>query len=461
MGESGDKPRESDVPIRQRDSFIPLPEGFQSRRSGGPGLDFGPSRVSSVRPAVPRPAARAPDPPSTTAEANARPSRSVSEQSPPAPLVAEPRREGGGLPRLILAPIEPPQLIYDRAYEPTVESPILYRELAFCVDSLESDEELEDQLEAELAAIQASWQERDVSQSVQLTLFDHVFDGEPTSPPLATLSWKDWQGRKEIWVRGVCRSSAPPPGLDTLAERVAGEDDDGAEAEPIPLVSRPPKGSAAPADEADAPDSRKSWQSPTESGRYAVPDEVDESLAPPISQRVLAGEELIGALFERMHELLYLPDIVAGADYVLRTVEELIPCGGALVHIFDLNAKDFVVVRALGPHGREVLLARTPGTGSHLDEALRHQAAIELGPDNGTIDQTIWNRLGLQVEFLLCCPMHQNRRYLGAIELGREAGGEKFNPGQVNALAYICEQLAEFIADQPLDSITDAILRPS
>jgi hypothetical protein len=449
--------------MRQRDSFIPLPEGFQPRRAAGPGLDFGPSRISSVHPAVPRPAARAPAPiiPSTTPAADARPSRSDSEQSPPAPPDAEAKRESASLPRLILAPIEPPQLIYDRAYEPTTESPILYRELAFFVDSLESDEELEDHLEAELSAIQASWQARDVPQFVRLTLFDHVFDGEPTSPPVASLSFKDWQGRKEVWVRGVCRSSTPPPGADTPAEHVMGEDQDGAEAEPIPLVSRPPKGSAAPADEADAPDSRTSWQSPTESGRYAVPEEDDESLAPPISQRVLAGEELIGALFERMHELLYLPDIVAGADYVLRTVEELIPCGGALVHIFDLNTKDFVVVRALGPHRRAVVLARTPGTGSHLDEALRHQTAIERGPGSGTIDQTIWNRLGLQVEFLLCCPMHQNRRYLGAIELGREAGAERFNPGQVNALAYICEQLAEFIADQPLDSIAEAILRPS
>jgi hypothetical protein len=242
--------------------------------------------------------------------------------------------------------------------------------------------------------------------------------------------------------------------MDPLADRGAGDDDDGAEEEPIPLVSRPPKASEAP------PDSRTSWQSPTESGRYAVPDGDDEPLSPPISQRVLAGEELIGALFERMHELLYQTDIVAGADYVLRTVEELIPCAGALVHIFDLNAKDFVVVRALGPHRREVLLARTPGTGSHLAEALRHQTAIELGPNDSSIDQTIWKTLGLQVEFLLCSPIHQNRRYLGAIELGREAGGEKFNPGQVNALAYICEQFAEFIADQPLDSITEAILKP-
>jgi len=96
-----------------------------------------------------------------------------------------------------------------------------------------------------------------------------------------------------------------------------------------------------------------------------------------------------------------------------------------------------------------------------LGEALRQQTAIELGPDSGAIDQTIWKTLGLEVEVLLCSPVHQNRRYLGAIELGRAAGAEKFNPGQVNALAYICEQFAEFIADQPLDSIAEAILRPS
>ena len=388
-------------------------------------------------------------------------------------------------PPLSLSLIDPPRLIYERDHEPSNESPILYRERAYLVDNLQSDEELEEQLATELAAIREDLRDRDASQYVQLALFDHEFEDEPAAPPVATLSWKDWQGRSEIWVRGVRRSSAPPPDAtaDPNGERepersAASLDESEPESESLPLGSTPRDPDASELDVGDDTDTRTasddraldapkkrsdsgtSWQAPSRSGEYRIPEAEDVPGSAPSSERVLAAEELIGALFERMHELLYLNTIVEGADYIKDTLAKYIPCDGALIHVFDIDARQFVVVRALGPNSREIVALRTSGSGSHLEDALRRQTTLELSPPTLPASDMLWRTLGVEVALSLCCPMHQSGRFLGAIELGRVAGGAKFNAGQVHALEYIAEQFADFIAERPLVVDNDSIAPP-
>jgi hypothetical protein len=374
-----------------------------------------------------------------------------------------------------MTPIASPQLIYERANEPSEQSPILYRERGYVIDALQSDDELEEYLEAELSEIRLSWQDRDASQFVQLAVFDHEFELDPSSPPVATLSWKDWQGKSEIWVRGVRRSTAPPPedqadpdDFEELEEltrsavsRLVSDAPEGEEreAEPIPLVSRR---SSAPEPESRGADSGPGWQSPHRSGEFEIPstEELEAAVPPPSSQRVLASEELLGASFERMHELRYLPNVVAGAAYVLETLEELIPSDGALIHVFDIDTRQFIVVRALGPRSRELLLTRTPGVGSYLEEALRRQTTSRSSSEDGLDGRAAWEALGLHIRWALCSPVHQHGRYLGAIELGRQSTSGDFNAGQIHALEYICEQFADFVADRPLDLTSESVLPP-
>src|SRR6185295_16597561 len=137
---------------------------------------------------------------------------------------------GSPLPHLALAEPEPPRLLYEKAQDPSSDSPILYCEHAYVVDGLQSDEELAEHLLAVLGSIQDSWRDRDSSQFVQLAAFDHEYAVEPQYPPLATLSWKDWQGRTELWVRGVRRSGPPSTieGLDEVDRRAPDADLDDA-----------------------------------------------------------------------------------------------------------------------------------------------------------------------------------------------------------------------------------------
>jgi hypothetical protein len=409
-------------------------------------------------------------------------------------------------PRLELAPLTPAELLYERLQEPSDESPILYRERAYLVDTLQSDDDLEEHLEAELSRIRRDWRHRDASQFVHLALFDQRFQGEPDLPPIATLSWKDWQGRSEIWVRGVRRSTLPPgvpltqpPGLRGASSAPAppkrssapvdldaeideiddvepledagdpGERARRTDSEPIPLVARgttaPAPASArhslpAPADEAEPdrardgvpPDSGPGWQSPDRSGEYLIPLP-EEAPAPPSSQRVLASDELLGALFERLHELAYITSIAAGADYVLGTLVEHLPCDGALISVLDERRAELVVLRAAGagPSARELIGQRLRSVGSHLELLLDRRQSLQLGPVELERAPGLWPALGLAPRHAIASPVQRRGRLLGAIELCRGADKGAFGQGHLSALEYVCEQLSDFIGDRPIE----------
>lgn len=389
------------------------------------------------------------------------------------------------LPRLMLAPLEPIELLYERLHEPSDDSPILYRERAYRVDALQSDDDLEEHLDAELSRIRRDWRHRDAPQFVQLSLYDHSFRVEPAFPPVATLSWKDWQGRSEICVRGVRRSTLPPgipldslppvprPSRPSVAERRAierartsappdiaelpvfapfergaGSADDGVPPSSTELVASAERQPESPDD--GAPTSRPDWQSPEHSGEYPIPLR-DEPPGPPSSQRVLASDELVGAMFEPLCELAEVATLGAGADCVLRVLAEHIPCDGALIYLLELETEEFVILRALGPEPLDVVGGRTPGAGSHLSECLRRELTLELGQSEIARHRAAWQALGVLPRHVIASPLLRDERALGVIELCRTTSKGPFSAAQVCALEYACDRFAEFATERPVE----------
>ena len=86
---------------------------------------------------------------SPTPPASCAPSRSASF----VPTVAEEASVDSGWGPLELAAADPPRLLYERGHEPSEQSPILYCERGYVVDSLASDDELAAHLLAELQLI--------------------------------------------------------------------------------------------------------------------------------------------------------------------------------------------------------------------------------------------------------------------------------------------------------------------
>jgi hypothetical protein len=163
-------------------------------------------------------------------------------------------------------------------------------------------------------------------------------------------------------------------------------------------------------------------------------------------------EDLIGELFERLHELHFMPDLVSGASFVLKTLRDLLPCEGTLIHVFDIDRSEFAVVRAYGPNAAETLLFRTPGSDPLMSEVMRHNGALSIA--DVTADPRFANgamaRLGVSPRSVLCGAARQGGRYLGMIELANPSGGTPFQENEQSALEYLCAQFAELVANRPV-----------
>jgi hypothetical protein len=435
------------------------------------------------------PLAAAPPEPSAVAPA------AVAVEMPlaaPSPDVGTPAEEPvPSLPGLVL--------ISRRAEEPKEGTPITYREYAFAVEPGLTPKDLERYARATWEQVRTALASRTSGKFVQIALFDHHFAGRPERPPLAVLAWKDWRGDPVIQIRGAAPAAAAPaaaaapvaaaaPAVTEPVPHVATAAAPAAAAAPAPLVPVPepvgvgaPLGGAPKADLGGAPISAPVQGSPAAGfpapapGAGAFPSAT--ATARPPSERPLASprplapvetahgrrgpsEDLISELFEEMHQLRFMPDIVTGAEYVLNVLGRVLPCEGVLVHVFDINTRQFIVVRAVGPTSRNALLQRTPDTFPTFRETFRRARTLAFRNVDGeeAFRDGRWERLGVTPIIALCGAVQQGGRYLGVIELANPKGGDAFHDSEINAVDYICEQFADFVASRPIILDDDAVI---
>jgi hypothetical protein len=231
-----------------------------------------------------------------------------------------------------------------------------------------------------------------------------------------------------------------------------------APAEAIPLVPRP--ASVPPPKPLSQPPPKPISQPPA---RLASPVPSRPGSIPGAGgapRRRAPGEDLIGDLFERMHELAFMADLMSGAEFVLSVLGELIPCEGIVVHVFDLAKREFVVVRAHGPNARATLLHRTADDEPLVRGVMSRGSAllIDGAPSSVPPASSSLTKLGVDARAILCGAARLGGRYLGMIELANPAGGEPFHDGEANALDYVCEQFAEFVASRPIVLDADVVV---
>lgn len=173
-----------------------------------------------------------------------------------------------------------------------------------------------------------------------------------------------------------------------------------------------------------------------------------------------AGEDLIGELFEIMHDLHFAGDVAEGAEFVLSVLDELLPCEGVLIHVFDINTGHFVVVRAKGPNAASSLLQRMSDQDPLVRSVMRstHAMSVKNATDDARFGGPRWQALGVTPRAALCGGVQLGGRYLGLIELANPLGDVPFHQSELNALDYICEQFAAFLSKKPIVLSADVIL---
>jgi GAF domain-containing protein len=172
----------------------------------------------------------------------------------------------------------------------------------------------------------------------------------------------------------------------------------------------------------------------------------------------VAGEELVADLFDAMHELHFQRDALEGGDFCLTLAMEKLPSEVGLVHLYDIDRREFIVAAARGAKASALLLRREAESDSMLAAAMRRRRSVVVGDPAAQIDFD----LGAVERYaaaggarsVIVAPVMQAGRFLGAIELLNPLDGQPFTDLDGNAVMYIAEQYAEFVAARGV--VTDA-----
>jgi hypothetical protein len=391
--------------------------------------------------------------------------------------------------------------LYRKEQAPTDESPLLYCECAWVVAEGTAEEQIVRALMVRFEELARACATAKPGKLFKLAVFDHRFERKPSRPPLVALTWKDWKGENpEIQflrraTNGAAEKAAPhaaPASFPqpTPASEAATKPDLPAlslstpATEPAPpkpasepsTATLPGTGSASTAGQAAAAPAQTPSQAPSSpsvapapiSNPWATPAHgvVSRiSTVPPGSQRrpyvpgprsqhPRAGrpsaDELIGTLFEIMHDLHFVQDVIEGAEFILAMALDKLQSDVGFVHLYDINKREFVVVRAAGPGADKVLLQRTNEKEPLVAAAMRRKRAVVVG--DATTDERLtsdrWTQIGEPIRSVICAPVEQAGRFLGLLELANPKDKAPFREVEGNALTYIGEQFAEFVASR-------------
>src|SRR5262249_8639232 len=157
----------------------------------------------------------------------------------------------------------------------------------------------------------------------------------------------------------------------------------------------------------------------------------------------LSGDELLTELFEAAGGLHFAHDALDGAELVLNATLDKLPSEVGIVSLFDMNKREFVVVRQVGGP-RSALLGRQPAKAPLGMSAMRKRRAIVVSDREG-LERAMDSRfraIGVELTSLVCAPIELSGRYLGLIEVANPTDGRPYDEGDGNALTYMAQQFA-------------------
>jgi hypothetical protein len=163
------------------------------------------------------------------------------------------------------------------------------------------------------------------------------------------------------------------------------------------------------------------------------------------------GDEIIAVLFEEMHDLHFARDSIEGGDFCLGLLLDKLPSRGGLIHFYDLDRREYVVVCSNGAGAEKLLLRRHPPSDPLLAAAMRKRGAVVIN-DAATNDAAFVERFEALggARCVMIAPIMLGGRALGAIEVINPLDGGPFSDDEGHALQYMAEQLAEFVSSHGL-----------
>ncbi len=315
-----------------------------------------------------------------------------------------------------LAPAAPPDIVCEvRARHPKTDAqPFEYIEEMLVASRLESLEVARTWLKLRMAA----WRNFRGTESPRFMLRLFAFAAAPASEdtePVAYAEFRSWSGKVEM---------LPPE--DSVASVVAGAQ--AVATSPALTEARPPSASLP---------------------RAHVPTPVDIALvgavvAPPRSSSTMlaANDDLIGAIFDSVHDVHFAPTVLDGADLVCNIAFRNIPCAAAFVLLHDINNAGWIIASGSGEGATRVLGERFPSTDPLFTRLAQRGSSLRVSGADCT------HALGVEASHAALALASVGGRFYGAIELIAAPSAPAFTEAQEHALAYLAEQFATFAASR-------------
>jgi hypothetical protein len=367
------------------------------------------------------------------------------------------------------------QIIFKREQDPTESMPLAYREYVYAVPAATTEAMAETLLATQFELVRASLDRLPPGKLVNMAVFDVVFQGKPPVPPLSTLAWKDWRGAPVVafprrvpapqpFVPAVPAAPVTAPVLAQAPAPVLAP-----QAPPVVAPSAPPPAFVAPVApafpvQAPAPNVPQAFAPPVIAPTFQAPV---PGVAPPQpvraptseSLRAAAGvrartEDLVADLFEAMHDLHFVRDAIEGGEFCLTLAMDKLPSRAGIVHLYDIDKREFLVTSTRGAGTGKLLLRRHAESDAILQAAMNRRRAIVIadGTHSSAVAVERYEVLG-GVRSLMIAPVMEHGRFLGAIELINPLDGQPFTDAEGNALNYIAGQFAEFLSSHGI--VTD------
>lgn len=232
---------------------------------------------------------------------------------------------------------------------------------------------------------------------------------------------------------------------------------------PQPVVQQPAQPAAQPATQTAKPAVQQPAAQPA---KAAVQPQPAPQPAKPAAQQPakpaarLTSDELITDLFEAMNDLYFARDADEGAEFVLNLAMEKFRSAAGMVQLYDINRREFVVIRAVGPNANLVVGGRTAERDPLIAEIMRRRRPMVLNvARDGRVRAGRWAALGCGPKLIIACAVELAGRFLGVLELANPQDGT-YAPEDENGLAYVAERFAEFVAGRGLVFETETSARP-
>jgi GAF domain-containing protein len=172
------------------------------------------------------------------------------------------------------------------------------------------------------------------------------------------------------------------------------------------------------------------------------------------------GEEIIADIFESMHDLYFLRDAYEGADFVIALALDKMHCKLGIAQLYDINRREFVVAHAIGPNAEGALGNRVSEHDPLIVEIMNRRLPFLIEGTDARVSLGRWKNLGGEPRSILACAVAQGGRFLGILELAHMDGEGAFRKTDVDAMAYIAQSFAEFVARTGLLFGSEAKLMP-